>query len=424
MRIALLSAEYPPTPGGIGDYTRQLGVALAAHDFDVWVVTIASAQLQIFDLRGSQELARTIVQPVPLDWGWKSWPAVVAALDMLRPDLLHIQYQTGAYGMHPAINLLPWRLRGLPQRPRIAVTAHDLLEPYLFPKAGRLRRYLTRRLLCDADAAVVTNADDAAELAARHWFDAESRQAAQAHMIPIGSNIPVRLPDDYDRAAWRVALGVTAHEMLVAYFGLISRSKGLDTLLAALAQLPATFKLIVIGGAATLTQDQAYAAAMQAQIDELGLRARVTITGQVASEVVAAQMHAADLAALPFADGASFRRGSLLAALAHGLPVVTTDAEFRVKNSELRIKNSKFKTRNSKLTTAADGMLVDGEHVLLVPPGDANALAVAMARLAGDAELRAQLSAVGRALAAEFSWERIAQQHAALYRTLVTRRAS
>lgn len=409
MRIALLSAEYPPTPGGVGDYTHQLGVALAAHDFDVWVVTIASAQLQIFDLRGSHELARTVVQPVPLDWGWKSWPAVVAALDMLRPDLLHIQYQTGAYGMHPAINLLPWRLRGLPQRPRIAVTAHDLLEPYLFPKAGRLRRYLTQRLLCDADAAVVTNADDAAELAARRWFDAESR------MIPIGSNIPVRLPDGYDRAAWRAMLGVTAHETLVAYFGLISRSKGLNTLLAALAQLPATCKLIVIGGAATLPQDQAYAAAMQAQIDELGLRARVAITGQVASEVVAAHMHAADLAALPFADGASFRRGSLLAALAHGLPVVTTDAE--------RTRNSKFKIKNSKLRSAADGMLVDGEHVLLVSPGDANALAAAVARLAGDAELRTQLSAVGRALAAEFSWGRIAQQHAALYRTLVTRRA-
>src|SRR4029450_12106477 len=105
-------------------------------------------------------------------WGWRIGRDVRMALRHRRPDILHIQYQTGAYGMHPAINFLPWRLRRLPRRPAIVVTAHDLLPPYLFPKAGPLRDWVTRRLLADADAVVVTNQDDLSEvlrLEIRDW---------------------------------------------------------------------------------------------------------------------------------------------------------------------------------------------------------------------------------------------------------------
>jgi glycosyltransferase involved in cell wall biosynthesis len=56
-----------------------------------------------------------------------------------------------------------------------------------------------------------------------------------------------------------------------------------------------------------------------------------------------------------------------------------------------------------------------GENVLLVPPGDASALAGAIERLAADAALRERLSAGGRALAAQFGWDAIAGRHEELY---------
>ncbi|GAB4215105.1 MAG: glycosyltransferase family 4 protein [Roseiflexaceae bacterium] len=376
MRIALLSAEYPPDPGGVGDYTRRLGAALLARGLDVHVLT------------GRHSTAVPVPPPAQeLDaagWGWHSWQAVVAALAQLRPDVLHIQYQTGAYGMHPAINLLPWRLRRERQRPRVVVTAHDLLEPYLLPKAAPLRRWVTRRLLAGADAAVVTNGQDAAE--------ARDRLGVQSRLIPIGSNILVAPPPGYERGRWRAALGVGAGETLMAYFGMISRSKGLETLLDALEQLPPQVRLLLIGGPSPAPHDQVYAADIQRQIAARGLSGRVQITGHCDEEQVSAHLLAADLAALPFADGATFRRGSLLAALAHGVPVVTT--------------------------THPQGNPGLAEAALLVPPGDAAGLARAVARLQAEDGLRARLSSAGKTLAASFSWGRIAEQHEEVYRTV------
>ncbi len=68
--------------------------------------------------------------------------------------------------MNPAINFAPvrWQAAGYP----VAWTYHDLLPPYLFPKAGaRLRRYVTERPAARADLTIVTNEGDRLQLAPR-----------------------------------------------------------------------------------------------------------------------------------------------------------------------------------------------------------------------------------------------------------------
>lgn len=435
MKIMLLTGEYPPQPGGIGDYTRRLGLALGGeHRVDV--LTIQGGQLIVYTLPGDDQNChlpdeQIVISPRRnLAWSPRCWPAVRAAVAERRPDWVHIQYQTGAYGMQVGVNLLPWRLRRQAQRPRVAVTFHDLLEPYLFPKAGPLRRWVNLRLARDADAVVTTNAADAAALArllgdrfsvphqaagggwqsgrgpaTRHpprqqATDLQNAVRAQRGQslttIPIGSNIPVAPPGGYERAAWRAAQGIAPEALLVAYFGLLSPSKGVDLLVAALAELPAEipWRLLLIGGAATAPQDVRYAAEVRAQIARLGLADRVTITGQLTPAQVSAHLLAADLAALPFRDGASFRRGSLLAALAHGCPVVTTTPADADTAAQLR----------------------HDTEALLVSPGSTQALRQAIERLAYAPNLRNTIGARGRALAAQFSWPAIAAAHTLLYR--------
>lgn len=67
----------------------------------------------------------------------------------------------------------------------------------------------------------------------------------------------------------------------------------------------------------------------------------------------------------------------------------------------------------------------DGVTGLLVPPGDAPALAAAIARLLGDSELRARLAdAARRRFEERFTIERTAERVAALYRRIVARRSA
>jgi glycosyltransferase involved in cell wall biosynthesis len=361
--------------------------------------------------------------------------------------------------MHPAINLLPWRIGRLPQPPRVVVTAHDLLLPYLFPKAGFVRNWVTRRLLDDSAATIVTNSDDLACLVGSQPIPSPANAARFTgrvktipQLIPIGSNIAVDPPAGYDRNAWRARLGITPAETLVAFFGLISPTKGLDVLLDALQRLPERFRLLIVGGEAPAAQDRAYAAELRARIAGTAWRGRVIITGQCPEQEVSAHLLAADLAALPFGDGASFRRGSLLAALTHGLAVVTTapqNREPRTENREPKTKNQEPRTENQEpatIGTSADRTenreprtigqartitqfnsapalpaLVDRQNVALVPIGDAQQLAARIQQLADDPALRARLGAAGRGLANAFTWEAIAARHHDLYTDLLHR---
>lgn len=393
MQILFITGEYPPIVGGVGDYTRHLGRALIAREHAMTVLT-----------------GGPVEQPPPDDppvrsfgaaWNWRSWRQVMHTIRELRPDVVHIQYQTGAYNMHPAINLLPARLHWLRPRPRIVVTAHDLRLPYLFPKADLLRTWVTTRLFNAADALIVTNADDQRRVAGRADRDRElysPRHAVRApvYVIPIGSNIEPQPPATYTRAAWRRQLGAQPDDVVIAYFGLLNRTKGAREVLEAFAGLPLRFRLVIIGGAAPLPDDQRYAAEIEAFIAAHDLQQQVRITGSVAPPDVSAYLLAADLAVLPFLDGASYRRGSLLAALVHGLPTITTAP-----------------------TTSLTPPLIDGVHALIVPQPAPIALRTAIQHLAADAALRDTLSLGARALAAFFAWPAIAAEHETVYHTVL-----
>ena len=426
-KLALLTAEYRPQPGGVGDYTHELAQALGAivlvvgdrqrirfngetDRADVGAQLIAPNQPENqpggdksrpygADIVGAgfippsgQNLQSTIYN-LHSGTGWAMLPAVHRALLRQKIDALNIQYQTGAYRMHPAVNLLPLylKLRGNPAR--VVVTFHDLLLPYLFPKAGRMRRLANWLLLKFSDAAIVTNVEDATVVAG--WGD-------KVQVIPIGSNIAVSPPDDYSRDMWRREHHIGDHEVLIAYFGLLNQSKGLDTLLHALATLPPRFKLAIIGGGVGSSDqtNRRFAAQIEAEIERLGLGQRIIRSGQISEREVSAWLCSADLAALPFRDGATLRRGSLLAALAHGLPTVSTTASRTPTPSPSRGEGS-----NPGLPE-----LIDGDNQMLVPPDNAAAFAAALTKLADDVWLQARLSEGARQLAANVGWGRIAEQ--------------
>ncbi|HOG46950.1 MAG TPA: glycosyltransferase family 4 protein [Anaerolineae bacterium] len=382
MNVCLVTAEYPPQAGGVGDYTRELARALQRRGAAVEVLT------------GSGPAPDDAAGPVmPLrrvrGWDWRAWADLGRALGELQPQVVHIQYQAAAYGMHPAINLWP---RWAGRRRRVVVTFHDLRVPYLFPKAGPLRFRAVLAMARSAARAIVTNEEDQAVLA--------PLVARPPALIPIGSNIHPAPPAGYDRTAWRARLGVAEHETVLAYFGFLSDSKGGEELVRALATLrrrglPVSLWLVGAQVGASDPTQTAYLVRVQHLIAELELEPHVRWTGFLAPAEVSANLLAADLCVLPYRDGVSFRRGSLMAALAHGLPVVST-------------------TPRRPLAEVADG-----GNMALVPPGDAEALAAHLEALIADPAARRRLSEGARRLAAAFDWDAIAARTLEVYDALV-----
>lgn len=400
MRVCLVSAEYPPMQGGVGDCTHELARALIASGHEVAVVTSVRDKVKANE---ESTLEPTVYRAVSR-WNWRSWACVLETMRTWSSDILHIQYQTAGYGMHPAINFLPLRLRlghavshflgGMRRRPHVVVTFHDLRVPYLFPKAGAVRRCVTLSLARWSDAVIATNVEDYESL--RKSLSGHP----SLHLIPIGSNIHPRPPAGYDRAAWRRSLGVDEGEALLCYFGFLNESKGGETLFRALAEVVRRglrTRLLMVGGQTGDSDptNAVYAERVRSLGAAVGVLDHVLWTGYTDAEQVSANLFAADICVLPYRDGASYRRGSFMAALAHGLPIVSTQPRVHIET------------------------LVDGDTILLVPADDPLATASAVERLASNPELRAHLAQGALELARAFTWDSIAAQTAQVYAELL-----
>jgi glycosyltransferase involved in cell wall biosynthesis len=275
------------------------------------------------------------------------------------------------------------------------VTFHDLRVPYLFPKIGGLRWRAVLGLARGAAAAIVTNAEDEARLRA-------AGGVRRIEQIPIGSNIAPELPPSYERAVWRRRMGYAPDDFVLGYFGFLNNSKGGEVLVQALAKLGSQasrgrVKLLLIGGQAGTSDptNAGYGDRIEKLAAELGVDGLIQKTGFVPTQDVSAHLAACDVVVLPYLDGASFRRGSLMAALAHGCAVVSTTPAF------------------------PQAGLIDRENIRLFRPGDAEACVAAIAELRASPELRQRLAAGAKALAGQFAWEKIAGRTAEYFRSVL-----
>lgn len=389
IRIGFVTGEYPPMEGGVGAFTEQLARAMARAGHEVHIITSKLARpldapSTIASLREPVQLEYGFVHPRISRWRWPSLSAVADIVIRHDIEVVNLQYQAAAFKMRsPAINYLPWRLKSVAP---VVVTFHDLRVPYLFPKAGGWREHVVRGLARRAEACIATNPADYRIL--REWTD------RPVHQIPIGSNIDVYEANHVEMAEVRRNLGLSDGDTLLGYFGFLNETKGADTLIDAMAKLDNRTHLVFIGGqtgASDPDNNQSFLARLRDRIDRKGLSARVHWTGFLTSERVSTYLTAADLMVMPYQDGVSLRRGTLMAVLAHGRPLVTT------------------------IPGELSPEFQHGDSMWLVPPGDPDALASGIETVLADAQLRDRLASGARGLAESFGWEAIAAKTLALF---------
>jgi glycosyltransferase involved in cell wall biosynthesis len=329
MKILLVSGSYPPDPCGVGDYTHRLSQALQSEGMDVQCL-------------GHKQ------------WHSHNIRSILHAVDNAGADIIHIQYPTVGYGRALGPQLLGIR------RPCV-VTIHEVSQAHL------LRKLSLYAFLGFAKALIFTSKFEQQVAAGfAPWILHKST------IIPIGSNIPV---------CGSVA-GTSPNT--IGYFGLIRPNKGLEQVIE-LARLAVKnridFKVLVVGLEKNGQQD--YYKRLRQQSFGLPVEWRVGLQG----EDLDAALAEPKLAYLPFPDGASERRSSLLTFLTRGTPVITTMGP-----------------------QVPEGMKSAVQFAAL--PDDALSLAV---KMVADNGVWRGLREKGIAYAKSFAWDRIARRHIELY---------
>ena len=385
-RVLLVCGDLRPGLDGVADYAVRLTGALTAAGAIVRVLHTGPPS----GVPGARSVGSR----------WRIGALLAAGRRARSADVVHVQLAPSMYGFRAGIGLLPLLLGRTP----LVVTLHEYgwwrwerrLPAVLWTLLERLRLAdrETVLLVPRAREVVVTNARHAADVA--HRFAGRISTVT----IPIGANVDA--PTDLERAdrGVRREVGAAPGAVLVAFFGFVHPVKGVRYLAAAVAALAAEGRdlhLLVIGGFESLALPAAEAVAFEAelrqQIDAAGATDRTTITGFLDPAAVSRLLAASDVAALPFTAGVTGKSGSLLTALAHGLPTVVTAPP-----------------------GGADGDLVDGEQVAVVAAvRDPSALAAGLQRVLDDPVLAGRIAATGRSWAAERDWSRIAERHLQRY---------
>lgn len=308
MKIGLITGEFPPMPGGVGRFARVLAERMQRQGHEVHVLSRAGCE--------SDSLPISAIR----SWGLGSFVPIQAWMQKHRFDVINLQFQTAAYDMSPFVHFLPSMIAA-----PFVTSFHDLRFPYLFPKAGRLRDWIVMHLARCSDGIITTNQED----------DRRLQTLTNRTVIPIGSVILSSLGADYDRSQWRRRVGADEQTFLLGHFGFVKEFKGINYLIDALAHLCRSghdLRLVFIGGRSNAVdggKDESYLRHLNTRIRRLGLEKFVHWTGFLAEDEVAAWLRAVDLVTLPFLDGASYRRGSLIAAIHNGCAIMTTYAKIQ-----------------------------------------------------------------------------------------------
>ncbi len=306
----------------------------------------------------------------------KAWPALWRlrrVVEAVRPRLIHAHLPRAGF----------WAaLLARPDRP-VVYTEHNVQERYPAYVPVIYPRMLLRI------AGLIAVSEQVAESFRRRWG-----QYGIEPVVVRTSIDTARLVQRLEPGAIRRKHAVPADALLLVAVGGVRPEKGYVNLVRAvqmLRQRGIDARALIVGSTRTVPEE---ARRVEGEIDRLGLRGIVELTGEVPDGMPYEYLRAADIVVM-----SSLHEGLprvLLEAMAAGKPIVAT----RVGGCPEAI--------------------VDGESGRLVEPGRPEALAEAIAELAAN---RAQAQRMGEAarrrLEAEFSLSASVQRHLELYGRLL-----
>ncbi|HEX2204634.1 MAG TPA: glycosyltransferase family 4 protein, partial [Longimicrobium sp.] len=365
----LVTGEYPPDRGGVGDYTARLARALAeaGREAHVWAPAPEG---------GSEGVHLHAVG----GFGAGGRARLAAGLDAFpAPRTLLVQYAPQAFGRR-GMNLAfcRWLLARARSGDDVRVMFHEPFYPFGWERPWRNALAMANRAM----AVVLLRAARTAYVSTPAWERLLRPYAPRGlggmPWLPVPSTVP-RVDDPEGVAVLRARLhGGDPARHVVGHFGTYGGVIGdmLEPALRAVLSPPSHSVALLLGAGGP-----AFAARLEAA--DPALRGRIVAPGWLAPESLSVHLQACDVMLQPYPDGASARRTTLMAALANGVPTVTTRGRF------------------------TESVWHDGPVALVRPAGDGSALAAETLNLLDDEPRRRRFALESRVFyARHFSMDR------------------
>jgi len=325
----------PPPTGpfdGIADFSRGLAATIGA--------TAPANVVPLAELAASADVRGVFLQYYPNAFVTPELPRLLGQMSRLRA-------------------------RGVP----IVTTVHEYWPPASSSLKRSVWRFLCKRALA-AVAARSSRVVATTPYAAGHLANAHVAPPEKFTVIPIPTNIP-------RTAAAAASAGAPALVMFGQPY-VLDREVVLGLARWIETQSPRPRWIWVARSVAEMKQFW----------QEIGAPPVIEIHGELPAPEVSALLAQGSIGLGLYDDGVSTRRGTLMAMLAHGLPIAGLDGRY----TDSRLRNS--------------------GAFLLSPLGNAQALIADVQRLMNDADLRSSLaSAASRLHEKEFAWPRVAAQY-------------
>lgn len=297
--IHLVAPSAPPKICGVGDHSLLLGRALAA----LRPVRVHCGQIQPHGQLPGLDAAFDFDSRFPWTLGRVARDPALCAGDQVLFQYTNFAY--GRYGFNPW--LAPF-LRKLRRKGLVVATMFH--ETYMPAQGIKIRMMGAWQRVFFRD---VGRNSDVCFFSVDPWTERYSSWFPDAEVatLRVGSNIPL-VPADRD--VERARLGIAPDEIALVVFGGTHPSRLFDWIVSASRALEGAgirHRVVHVGP----DRDEVATKLAGAPLLELGT---------LPPEEVSRALRVADLFLSPISDGASSRRGSLLAGLQHGLCCVTT----------------------------------------------------------------------------------------------------
>lgn len=317
IKLFFISGSYPPVRCGVGDYLYNLTSELSSlGDTDIYVITS--------DYRNvSRRNRNPAVYPIINNWHNinKIYVKIAKMIKLIKPHIMHFQYPTKEYERGISISLLPSLIKIRFPKIKIVVTFHEPLFQY---HSKAKIKYVSA--LLPSDGLIFVEKEYYNFIP---WFQKPIVKSKFIKYIPVASNIPNVWLSNRGVNNLRAKLNIEKDELLVVYFGAITKYKGLESVIEIVERFNAKFLII-----SQLNSNDQYHSYLRRFFEKEGLLGRITITGFLQPIEVAKRLYVADVCIFPHVRGVSPKSTSFLAAISQGVFTIATSKKRQGYNPE------------------------------------------------------------------------------------------